>query len=121
VPANPGRTLRQWGEELARLDYACPLHGLDARRGQQLLDDAHWLLEHFGRQAACDGWTAGELFGRWPDKDGWGGLADRLRGSRSLVMTADTARWRMMNSDVADQLNRGAYELLPLWDVGPQT
>jgi hypothetical protein len=79
----------------------------------------------FAEQAARDGWTVGELFGLWwwndrgamRLKDAYGGLAHRLRGSRSLVMTADRARWRMMNCDVADQLNRGAYvSLTPLWE-----
>ena len=55
--------------------------------------------------------------GRWPGKDAWGGIADRLQGSRSLVMTADRARWRTMFGGVAEQFNRGAYpDLRPLWE-----
>jgi hypothetical protein len=57
------------------MDLARPLPGLDASRSGQLIRDACWLLEHFGRQAACDGWPAADLFGVLPGQDGWGGIA----------------------------------------------
>ncbi|MEZ5688770.1 MAG: hypothetical protein R3E21_08330 [Caenibius sp.] len=70
-------------------------------------------------QAFRDGWTVGELFGLWPDKPGWGGIADRLDGSRSLKMTADRAHWRCGVTGDARQFNRGAYgDLTPFWEVG---
>jgi hypothetical protein len=94
------------------------MQGLAPLRWRQLIEDADWLLVNFGQQALRDGWSVGELFGRWPDKDGWGGLADRLRGARSLKMTADRAHWRRMFSGSPDQLNRTTYpDLQPLWEA----
>jgi hypothetical protein len=124
-PLSPMEALRICRLGLGSLDAEKPLHGLSIQRWDQLRVDSSWLLDLYAAQAFRDGWTVGELFGLWwwddagsmKLKDGWGGIADRLRGSRSLVMTGDTARWRMMNCHVADQLNRGAYpELRPLWD-----
>ena len=107
-----------WRGALAGVNLGNPLHGLAVARWRQLLGDAQWVLDHFAQQAAVDGWTAGELFGLWLGKDGWGGIADRLRGSRSLVMTDDRARWRTMFGGVAEQFNRGAYrDLRSLWEA----
>jgi hypothetical protein len=109
---------------LAGLKPNAPLHGLDASRWGELLRDADWLLENFTRQAARDGWSAADLFGVLPGHDGWGGVADRLRGSRSLVMTADLACWRRMHTGTPDSFARGA-SLMPwlvlLWDQGSGT
>ena len=108
-----------WRRSLAGLDHSKPLHGLDEKRWRQLLRDAEWLLEHFASRAARDGWSALDLFGVLPGRDGWAGIADRLRGSRSLVMTADRASWRRMFSGEPETFARGFGEmpkLLPLWD-----
>jgi hypothetical protein len=103
--------------ELGKLHPAAHLHGIEAKRWRQLIEDAGWLFANFGQQALRDGWKVGELFGRWPEKDGWGGLADRLRGSRSLKMTADRAHWRSLFGSVPEQFNRTTYpDLLPLWE-----
>jgi hypothetical protein len=85
-------------------------------RWQTLYDDAVWLLEGFGEQAARDGWSSADLFGLWPSKPHWGGIADRLRGSRSLVMDADRASWRLFGA--VERFNRGSYpELRAFWDL----
>ncbi|MCB2051819.1 MAG: hypothetical protein KDE63_10355 [Novosphingobium sp.] len=81
----------------------------DLSRASALRHDAVWLLENFASRAFRDGWTVGELFGFWPDKPGWGGIADRLDGSRSLKMTADRAHWRCVVTGDVRQFNRGAY------------
>jgi hypothetical protein len=118
IRSDPLSAFRSWRAALAAVDFDHPLPGLDATRSRQLLRDARWLLNHFAQRAAVDGWSAGELFGRWPGKDGWGGIADRLQGSRSLVMTDDRARWRTMFGGVAEQFNRTAYsDLRPLWEA----
>ncbi|KRA81626.1 hypothetical protein ASD76_13975 [Altererythrobacter sp. Root672] len=110
---------------LASLDPARPMHGLSPLRWKQLFYDATWLLDGFGQAAFRDGWTVSELFGLWWSwdcdvlalKDGWGGIADRLQGSRSLKMTADRAHWRRMFSGERDQFNRTAHlDLKPLWE-----
>jgi hypothetical protein len=90
-PVDPLATVREWGAALDGLDRETPLHGLDGQRWRELLRDACWVLDHFGQQAARDGWSAADLFGVLPGHDGWGGIADRLRSSRSLVMSADRA------------------------------
>ena len=128
-PLDPARAVKLCSKGLGGLDPAAPLHGLSGPRWRQLLDDADWLLVHFGHGAFRDGWTVGELFGLWwakvPQdaalcvKDGWGGIADRLQGARSLKMTAERAHWRRMFSGEPDQFNRGAYvDLRPLWEPG---
>ncbi|MDE2303549.1 MAG: hypothetical protein KGK11_13420, partial [Sphingomonadales bacterium] len=58
-----------------------------------LLDDAQWLLDGFGAAAARAGWTGSDLFGVCA-RPRWGGIADRLRGARSLAIGADVASWR---------------------------
>lgn len=101
---------------LASLDPAKPLQGLPAGRWRQLIGDAQWLMDAFAIAALHDGWTVGELFGLWPDKPGWGGIADRLQGSRSLKMTAERAHWRTSQGGTPEQFNRTAYpDLKPLW------
>jgi hypothetical protein len=67
----------------------------------------------------------GDLFGLWwwgdagtlTLKDNWGGIADRLQGASSLVMKADSARWRRMFSGESDPFARGTYrDLRPMWE-----
>lgn len=116
VPPNPARQLREWKASMERLDPCRPPDGWEMRRWQQLYDDAVWLLDKFGEQAARDGWSSADLFGLWPDKSHWGGIADRLRGSRSLVLTADRACWRSWGE--VERFNRGSYpELRPFWEL----
>ena len=112
---------------LLPLDHAEPLHGLPGARWRQLLDDAGWLLEGFAPAAFSHGWTIGEMFGQWvwddnatiTLKDAWGGIADRLQGSRSLKMTADRATWRCFITGEPDVFLRTAYpNLKPLWEGG---
>lgn len=121
VPANPARTFREWSAALARLDLKSPLHGLTRSRWGHLVDDADWLLEHFGQQAAREGWSALDLFGVLPGRDAWGGIADRLRSSRSLVMSADRAAWRRVINGAPETYARGMGELVKhvlLWEPG---
>lgn len=109
--------MKAYRAALAGQDCEVPQHGLEPSRWRELLRDTGWLLDNFAAQAFRDGWTVGELFGRWPDKDGCGGIADRLQGSRSLKMTADRAHWRCAVTGQAMQFNRTAYpDLCPLWE-----
>lgn len=113
LPLDP-KGLRRCQAKLASLDPQTPLHGLPPDRWRQLLDDAEWLAENFGAQAARDGWSAADLFGLCVGSDGWGGLADRLQSSRSLVMSADRAVWRI--GSVTFSFNRGAYlDMQSIW------
>ena len=123
VPARPAldpvRAGSMWRASLSAVAVDAPLHGLDAARWRQLLGDAGWLLDHFGQQAARDGWSALDLFGVLPGRDAWGGIADRLRSSRSLVMTSDLALWRRLITGSPESYARGAGDLprlVALWD-----
>lgn len=119
VPAAPDVALKAWKDGLSRLDPRKPAEGYTPAAWWNLCDDAAWLRENFGERAARDGWSAADLFGLWPDKPGWGGIADRLRGARSLVMTADRAHWRSWGQ--MERFNRGAYpELTPAWIIGDE-
>ena len=113
---SPLATLKLWRGSLAALD-PCQPRDMPMGRWQTLYDASHWWLAGFGEQAARDGWSTSCIFGVWPDKPGWGGLIDRLGESRSLVMTADSARWRSLG--VPESFNRGSYpELSPWWGFG---
>lgn len=117
-PVDPPRAIRKCRAALESLDWDCAPAGLTKSRWRELLRDADWLLEKFGPQALRDGWTVAELFGCWPGKDTWGGIADRLQSSRSLLMTADRAHWRCMTTGEAIQFNRTAYpDLRPFWKI----
>ena len=94
--------------------------GLEASRWRRVLDDAEWLLDGFAEPAFRNRWTPRELFGLWHYDGGLihhvGGIADRLDGSRSLVVTADRASWRCFLTDQPLQFLRGAYlNLMPVW------
>ena len=103
-----------WLNELAHLDPCRPAKGFASRRWQDLYDDAVWIVENHGTFAARHGWSVADLFGLWPDKPYWGGIADRLRGSRSLVMDGDRASWRLFG--VPERYARGTYpSLMPFW------
>jgi len=82
---------------------------------RQLCDDAEWLLDNFGELASRLGWSAADLFGVWPEKPHWGGIADRLRGCRrSLVIDADRSCWRSWNQ--VERFNRDTYpDPIPFW------
>ncbi len=109
-------TLSGWQHSFVRLDPCQPPEGFTMRRWQQLYDDSLWILEAHGSHACQNGWTAADLFGLWPDKPHWGGIADRLRGARSLVMDADRASWRSWGQ--VERFNRGSYpHLRPFWEV----
>jgi hypothetical protein len=127
-PLDPVRALKLCDKGLATLDPAKPLHGLEPARWRRLLEDAQWLRDAYAPAAFRNGWTPGELFGLWFWMDGdtltlkpaWGGLADRLQGARSLVMTEDRATWRIMFSGAPDQFARTTYPALPLmWEPQP--
>jgi hypothetical protein len=112
--ANPAA----WSAALAGLDAGRPPAGIEPRRWEKLLDDAAWLLAEHGENAARFGWDAADLFGLWPGKPGWGGIADRLRGSRSLVLSADRATWRRVLTCDVERLNKRSYpDLKPFWEA----
>src|SRR5687768_11072486 len=92
-PLDPVRAMKLWRTSLASVDPRQPPAGFEPKRWAQICDDAGFILHGFAEQAARDGWSAGEMFGLLLGHDGWGGIVSRLRGSRSLVMTADRASW----------------------------
>ena len=115
----PHEAFPAWRAHLLRLSEDAPLHGLERLRWLQILDDARWLLDNFGEQAARDGWSALDLFGVLPGRDAWGGIADRLQASRSLVMGADVARWRRVINGEPESFARGLGGTVPmiaLWE-----
>ena len=114
-PMDPARALKLWRASLAKVDPRGPMHGYKAAAWCNLCDDAVWLLGNFGEQAARDGWSTGDLFGLWPGKPGWGGIADRLCGCRALVMSADRSSWRAWGQ--VERYNRGSYpNLRAFWE-----
>ena len=115
---DPISVQREWRGELAKLEDGKPLHDYSPGRWRVLVDDACWLFNEFGDQAAFNGWSTADLFGRWPGHhDGWGGLADRLRGARDLKMGADVATWR--GRFRVEQYPRGCFpDLKPFWERG---
>lgn len=115
VPANPTRSLKAWESGLNSLDPLAPQHGLGMGRWQSLYDDAIWLAENFAVQAAHDGWSTADLFGLWPHKPGWGGIADQLCCSRSLVMTNCRAVWSRFGVKF-HSVRGGMPDLCPLWE-----
>ena len=118
---HPLEAVAAWRAHLMRLDPTQPLHGLGPVRWAGLLDDGDWLFENYAMRAATDGWSMPDLFGVLPGRDGWGGIADRLRGSRSLVMSSDVARWRRVINGVPESFARGlgdTVQMVPLWDQG---
>lgn len=114
----PHEAFPAWRAHLLRLSEDVPLHGLERLRWWQVIDDARWLVDHFGQQAARDGWSVLDLFGVMPGRDAWGGVADRLRGSRSLVMSSDVARWRRVVNREPESFAQGLGETVPLWGTG---
>ena len=115
VPLDPSRALIAWRSGLASIDPRQPIAGYEVEVWHSLCEDAAWLLREFGERAARDGWTSADLFGIWPDKPHWGGIADRLTGSRSLVLSADRAHWRSLGQ--IERYNRGSYPRLALmWE-----
>ena len=118
---DPIVTAKQWRNNLAGLDANRAEWGLDRLRWNELLGDASWLLDHFGQQAAREGYSTLDLFGVMPGRDGWGGIACRLRGSRSLVMSGEVARWRRVVNGEPESFARGLGEtvqMVPLWAEG---
>ena len=85
-------TVAEWTRQLSRLDRHQPPEGFALGRWQSLCADALWLAESYGDQAMHLGWTASDLFGLDP-LPGWGGLADRLEGARSVTFTSTVAHW----------------------------
>lgn len=83
-----------WVSALRLVDRRSPACGLHPRRWAQLVDDARWLAGSHGKAAAALGWSVSDLFGIEPGRDGWGGLADRLEGARSVKFTANLAQWQ---------------------------
>lgn len=111
---------REWRAHLMRLDPTKPLHGLSRARWGELVDDADWLFETHALRAAGDGFSVFDLFGVMPGRDGWGGVADRLRASRSLVMSADVAKWRRVINGEPESFARGLGEtvrMVPIWEA----
>lgn len=89
----------QWQTALASIDAAIAPQALTRVRWRQLLDDARWLADQHGPSASALGWTASDLFGVDDILDGWGGLADRLRGARRAKFTDTIVRWRSDHED----------------------
>lgn len=113
---NPQCALDQWCAGFNVLHPCQPLPGFTMGRWQTLYDAAIWFLETFAVQPARDGWSTADLFGIVPDHPGRGGLIDRIGESRSLVMSADTARWRSWG--VPQSYRRGALpDLEPFWSA----
>jgi len=113
VPANS----RDWSRAIAGLHQGCPPEGIAPERWSMLVADAAWLCRTHGGAAAALGWTASQLFGLDP-LPGWGGLSDRLKGSRRVTLTAAVGHWR--TDDEEGWLWRGTLRPLPvIWEVLP--
>jgi hypothetical protein len=121
VPLDAGRALKLWWSGLRRVHPRQPPDGFPRKRWETLWYDAEYILENFAEQAARDGWITADLFGLYPGHPHCGGIADRLRGQRSLVFTADRACWRRLG--VVEKFSRGTYppgippHLKPFWEA----
>lgn len=104
-----------WTVALAAIDASRAPAGFDPDRWRYVLADARWRRYH-GPAAAALGWTASDLFGL-ALPNGIGGLADRLEGTRNLVMTDRIAHWR--GADLEGRLWRETMRPMPpLWALG---
>ena len=108
-----GGSAPEWAAEIAAIDANRPPPGFDPDRWPYLLTDARWLCVYHGRAADALGWTASDLFGIGA-APGWGGLADRLEGVRTLVLTNRIAHWR--GADLEGWLWRETMRPMPpIW------
>jgi hypothetical protein len=90
---DPVAILREWHGHLVGLDDCRAPAGFSIMSWQQACDDARWIYENFASRAVRDGWSAHDLFGILPWHPGWGGLCDRIKGSRNLKMEGQRAAW----------------------------
>ncbi len=105
-----------WTAALATINASRAPAGFDPDRWRYVLADARWLCRYHGPAAAALGWTASDLFGL-ALPNGIGGLADRLEGTRNLVMTDRIAHWR--GADLEGRLWRETMRPMPpLWALG---
>lgn len=91
------------------------------REPGDLLADADWLFENYAMRAATACFSTLDLFGVLSGRDGWGGIACRLHGSRSLVMSGEVARWRRVVNGEPESFARGlgdTVQMVPLWECG---
>lgn len=119
VPNVPALHPSAWGAALGGLDRCTPAWGLNPERWSQLVDDARWLASANGKAAAALGWSASDLFGIKPGHDGWGGLADRLEGARTVKLTGRIAQWR--SDECTGWLWRETQHAMPLLWQMPNT
>jgi hypothetical protein len=97
------------------LDADAPPVGIAPDWWRVLLADALWLARNHAEAAAALGWDASDLFGVDP-MPGWGGLADRLNGARSLAFTEGVAHWH--GHEVEGWLWRRSLTAKPLlWEI----
>ena len=105
-----------WNTALATINASRAPAGFDPDRWRYLVTDARWLCRYHGPAAAALGWTASDLFGL-ALPNGIGGLADRLEGTRNLVLTDRIAHWR--GADLEGWLWRETMRpMSPLWAMG---
>ncbi|WP_147391839.1 hypothetical protein [Pelagerythrobacter aerophilus] len=123
----PAEQLRFWWKSLCAVDPCAPLPGFERNRWADLYDCSIWWLDAFGRTAAHDGWGTGDVFGVLPGMPGLGGIIDRfskglchLRDRPGLVMTANTASWRV-HGETKTFNQTGSREIQPFWGVGSTT
>jgi len=83
-PRDPVAILREWHRHLSALDFDTPPVGFTPQRWRQLCEDAWWLYENFASQLVREGWSALDVFGVLPWREGGGVLLDRLQGARNL-------------------------------------
>jgi len=84
-------------------------------RWRELIDDARWLAREHGRAAYALGWTTDDLFGLDEQRDGWGGVADRLKGVRRVAFTDTVAHWRTAEED-GWLWRRSLRPMMTLWE-----
>lgn len=108
--------LREWHAHIRQLDPLQPRRGLSMGRWQMLCDDAVWLYESFASQLVRERWSAHDVFGVLPWREGGGVLLDRLQGARNLKLDGQgRAFWKSMG--VTIQTCRGAADSLMSSDL----
>jgi hypothetical protein len=103
--------LQHWHGRLSALDPDQPPDGFTRNRWHQLVDDSHWLYSSFASQLVREGWSALDVCGVLPWREGGGVLLDRLQGARNLKLDGEgRAFWS--HYGVTSQTCRGMGETL---------
>ena len=115
-------TLGEWHRHLTALDFDTAPNGFTFKRWRQLCFDSWWLYEGYASQLVREGWSAHDVFGVLPWREGGGVLLDRLQGARNLKLDGSgRAFWSLSGATfqtsrgIGDELMSSGLRLV--WDM----